>query len=60
MSIAVWLSGFKHLYAVYSTIEEVLEMAGIVIFVYALTSYIGSMFQDVRIRLSSGISSEGL
>ena len=40
-------------YAVYSTIEEVLEMGGIVVFIYALMSYISTSFNDLRLRISS-------
>ena len=40
-------------YAVYSTIEEVLEMGGIVVFIYALMSYISTEFNDLRFRISS-------
>ena len=40
-------------YAVYSTIEEVLEMGGIVVFIYALMTYISTEFNDLRFRISS-------
>ena len=39
-------------YSLYSTIEEVLEMSGIVIFIYALLSYITSELNEVRITIS--------
>jgi hypothetical protein len=40
-------------YAVYSTIEEVLEMGGIIVFIYALMGYISTSFNDLRLRISS-------
>jgi hypothetical protein len=40
-------------YAVYSTTEEVLEMGGIVVFIYALMSYISAEFNDLRLRISA-------
>ena len=40
-------------YVVYSTIEEVLEMGGLVVFIYALMSYISTEFEDLRFRISS-------
>lgn len=40
-------------YVVYSTIEEVLEMGGIVVFIYALMYYISIEFNDLRFRISS-------
>ena len=40
-------------YVVYSTIEEVLEMGGIVVFIYALMNYISTEFDDLRLRISS-------
>jgi hypothetical protein len=40
-------------YALVSTIEEVLEMSGVVIFIYALLAYITSEFDRVRISISS-------
>ena len=39
-------------YSLYSTIEEVLEMSGIVIFIYALLSYITSDLNKIRITIS--------
>ncbi len=41
------------IYVIYSTIEEVLEMVGIVVFIYALMTYISSEFNDLKIRISS-------
>lgn len=35
------------------TIEELLEMASVVIFIYALTSYIGSEFKGLRLGIQS-------
>jgi hypothetical protein len=40
-------------YAVLISIEELLEMVGIVIFIYALTSYIDSEFKEVLIKITS-------
>jgi len=40
-------------YAIIRTLEEVLEMVGIVIFVYALVSYMSSGTGELRIRLGS-------
>jgi hypothetical protein len=36
-------------YMLMSTFEETLEMTGIVIFIYALTTYITSVFKDIKI-----------
>jgi len=41
------------MYIVLSTSEEVFEMGGIVVFVYALLSYISSEFKDLRIGVAS-------
>jgi len=41
------------LYALISTIEELLEMGGILIFIYALTSYISAEFPQLRIGFSA-------
>ena len=40
-------------YVVYSTIEEVLEMGGIVVFIYALMYYISIEFNNLRFRISA-------
>ena len=40
-------------YVVFSTIEEVLEMGGIVVFIYALMYYISTEFNDLSFRISS-------
>ena len=40
-------------YAVYSTIEEVLEMGGVVVFIYALMYYISTGFPDLRLRIAA-------
>lgn len=40
-------------YALVSTIEEVLEMGGVVIFIYALLAYITNEFDQVHITISS-------
>jgi len=48
------LSGKENLmYVALSTSEEVFEMGGILIFVYALLSYISSEFKDLRICVAS-------
>jgi hypothetical protein len=39
-------------YTVISTIEEVLEMSGILIFIYALMAYIGSEFKGLKLLIS--------
>ncbi len=39
------------LYVIYQTIEETLEMSGIVLFIYALTSYIDSEMGGLRIQI---------
>ena len=40
-------------YVVYSTIEEVLEMGGMVVFIYALMYYISTEFDDLRLRIAA-------
>ena len=35
-----------------STLEEVLEMAGIIVFVYALLSYMSSELKWIRVRIA--------
>jgi hypothetical protein len=40
-------------YVVYSTIEEVLEMGGLVVFIYALMNYLSTAFTSLRLRISS-------
>lgn len=40
------------LYALVSTIEEVLEMSGVVIFIYALLAYITSEFDAIAIKIT--------
>lgn len=40
------------MYIVLSTSEELFEMGGIVVFVYALLSYMSSEFKDLRIRVA--------
>ena len=39
-------------YLVFSSIEEVLEMTGIVVFIYALMSYISTELEGVQLRIS--------
>ena len=41
------------MYIVFSTSEELFEMGGIVVFVYALLSYLSSEFKDLRIKVAS-------
>lgn len=40
-------------WVIYATIEETLEMAGIVVFIYALTSYIDEELRALRIRIAA-------
>jgi uncharacterized BrkB/YihY/UPF0761 family membrane protein len=40
-------------YALISTVEELLEMGGILVFIYALTSYLSAEFPRLRIGFSS-------
>jgi hypothetical protein len=40
-------------YTAISTVEEVLEMSGILVFIYALTAYIGSEFRDLRLSITA-------
>lgn len=40
-------------YFIMITIEECLEMTGIVIFIYALTSYIDLQLKDMQLRITS-------
>ncbi|MBC8554270.1 MAG: hypothetical protein H8D23_32070 [Candidatus Brocadiales bacterium] len=48
------LYGYNNVaYVVLYTIEEIFEMAGIVVFIYALTSYIGSEFKGLRLSIKS-------
>jgi hypothetical protein len=42
------------MYALISTIEELLEMGGILVFIYALTAYISAEFPQMKIRFSEG------
>lgn len=45
-------------FAALSSIEELLEMAGVVVFIHALASYIDSEFKQVLIRITSGRTSD--
>ena len=45
------LHGRTGAYVVYATIEEILEMVGVVVFIYALTSYIDTELGGLRLRL---------
>lgn len=47
------LYGTKSLlpYAIMSTVEETLEMAGIILFIYALLDYIASSVKEIRFRV---------
>lgn len=40
-------------YVVYSTIEELLEMGGIIVFIYALMNYISTEYENLRLRIFS-------
>lgn len=42
------------LYATAATLEELLEMLGVVVFIYALLSYLKSQVKDVRLRVRFG------
>ena len=42
-------------YVVLVSIEEILEMIGVVIFIYALMSYISSMLPGLNLRISSDL-----
>jgi hypothetical protein len=46
-------SDYSMAYIILSTIEEILEMSGIVVFIYALTSYMDSEFKCNRFRIKS-------
>lgn len=49
------LYGYQNLTMVlYQTVEESLEMTGILVFIYALTSYIASELNDVRLSIAPG------
>ncbi len=47
------LYGYNVTYFVITTIEELLEMTGVVIFIYALMSYIDSELKDLRLSIKS-------
>jgi glycosyltransferase involved in cell wall biosynthesis len=47
------LYGYNVTYFVITTLEELLEMVGVVVFIYALTSYIDSEFKGLRLGLKS-------
>jgi hypothetical protein len=47
------LHGYNVTYFVITTIEELLEMTGIVILIYTLMSYIDSEFKDLRLSIKS-------
>jgi len=40
-------------YAVFGSVEEVLEMAGIVIFIYALLDYMGSEIKQLQVHITA-------
>jgi hypothetical protein len=42
--------------ATMANVEETMEMAGLVIFIYALTAYLSSAFGDVRLRFGAHAS----
>ncbi len=47
------LYGYSITYHIIATVEEVLEMTGIVIFIYALMSYIDLELKDIRLSIKS-------
>jgi len=49
--------GGNPIYIALQTVEEALEMSGIVIFIYALADYLDYQFDGLRVVLSSGRSS---
>jgi len=48
------LYGRDTAYVLIYTLEEMLELAGILMFIYALASYIDTELKDLRIRITSG------
>ncbi len=49
MQIAV---GQRNLmYGLMASVEEILEMVGVIVFIYALLSYIGSSLENIDFRL---------
>jgi hypothetical protein len=44
--------------AAMSTVEETMEMLGLVVFIYALTAYLSSSFGHVRLRFGGPASLE--
>ncbi|MGD1918376.1 MAG: hypothetical protein ACFCAD_05500 [Pleurocapsa sp.] len=46
------VSGYNTAYGIASTIEELLEMLGIVLFINSLLSYIQSQLSEIRLSLS--------
>lgn len=48
------LHGIENLtYAMAATVEESLEMAGVIVFIYALLNYIADNYHEIRLRLDS-------
>jgi hypothetical protein len=39
------------IYGLMASVEEILEMVGVIVFIYALLSYIGSYLEDIDVRL---------
>jgi hypothetical protein len=40
-------------YSMTATVEESLEMAGVIVFIYALLNYIADNYQEIRLRLDN-------
>jgi hypothetical protein len=40
-------------YNIIATVEESLEMAGVIVFIYALLKYIADNYEEVRFRLDT-------
>jgi len=39
------------IYGLMASVEEILEMVGVIVFIYALLSYIGSYLENIDLRL---------
>jgi len=44
--------GGNLMYSMIATVEESLEMAGVILFIYAILAYIAETYQEVRLRVS--------
>jgi hypothetical protein len=48
------LHGMENLaYSMTATVEESLEMAGVIVFIYTLLNYIADNYQEIRLRLDN-------